>query len=73
MHPYRPLHFANEPAPPPRADDDRPLALALVALGAVRVVPAIALGETFGAEATLAALAVVVGAVLLVRGRGRRR
>jgi len=71
MHPYRPLHFAHEPAPPPRADDDRPLAVALVALGAVRVVPAIALGETFGAEATLAALAVVVGAVLLVRGRRR--
>lgn len=69
MHPYRPLHLADEPAPPPRTDDDRPLAFALVALGAIRVVPAIALGETFGAEATLAAAAVVAGVALLVRGR----
>jgi hypothetical protein len=49
MHPYRPLHLADDPEPaPPPADDDRALAVALVALGAIRVVPAIALGGSCG-------------------------
>jgi hypothetical protein len=50
MHPYRPLHLADQLAPPapPPADDDRALAVALVALGAIRVVPAIALGGSCG-------------------------
>lgn len=66
MHPYR-------TAPPPRpVDHRRPLeewliAGGLLALGALRVVIAIATGEAFGTEATIAALVAAAGAVLLVR------
>lgn len=69
MHPYRPLHVADEAPAAAPCDDDRSLAVVMIALGAIRVVPAIVFGETFGAEATLAAVAVIGGVALLVRGR----
>jgi hypothetical protein len=67
MQPYRPLYVADDEARDSAAPEDRALAVLLIVLGAVRVVPAIATGETFGAEATVAAIMVVLGVVMSIR------
>ena len=71
MHPYR-------TPPPPRDDDDREssppaeervLAWALVVVGGLRVAIAVARSESFGAEATIAAILLVLGLVFVLRPR----
>jgi hypothetical protein len=49
------------------ADDDPIVHGALVLLGLVRLIPAVAFGERFGAELTVAALMVVVGLAGVMR------
>jgi hypothetical protein len=70
VDPYRPLHVVDyEPA---REDDgldheEGALAVLLVVLGLARVIPAVCVGEAFGAEATIALLMLIAGLGLMVR------
>ncbi|HEU4732735.1 MAG TPA: hypothetical protein VFT22_32790 [Kofleriaceae bacterium] len=61
--------YRTPPAPQradrPRPQDELVLGWALVILGGMRVVVAIATGETWGTEATIAALMVPAGVRLL--------
>lgn len=67
------MHVAKRP-PEDGADfDDRVLAVLLMLLGLMRVVPAIWLGEGFGAEATVAIMMVTAGLAILVGDRGGPR
>jgi hypothetical protein len=77
MHPYRPLHCESGDDEPPRDHDDRVLGALLLGLGLVRVIPALALGEGFGSEVTIACVMAVLGAAMaldlrrLFRSRSR--
>ena len=70
MCPYR------EPgpiAPPPEhtASDDRTLSILMIAIGALRVGIAVATRETFGVEATIATLMIVLGLAGVIPGSSR--
>ena len=64
VSPYRPLHAAKPE--PPEDPEERVLAVLLIVLGLARVVPAIATGETFGTEATIASLMLACGLAMVV-------
>ena len=67
VHPYRPLHAADEDTQPPESDPEgRILAGLLIVLGLARVVPALVTGEAFGTEATIASLMLAAGISMLV-------
>jgi hypothetical protein len=60
------LHAAPSDPPPGADPEDRVLAVLMIVLGLARVVPAIAIGGTFGTEATIAALMLAAGVAILV-------
>ena len=63
-HPYRTPARARDgerDEEPPRDDDERVIAFLMIALGGLRVVVAIAHAETFGNEATVALIMLVLG------------
>jgi hypothetical protein len=51
--------------------DDRILAVVMIGLGLPRVILALAEHETFGAEASIAAIVAGLGVLLLLAGRRR--
>ena len=53
--------------------DDRILAIVMLGLGIPRVILALVDHETFGAEATIAAIVAGLGLLLLLSNVGRRR
>jgi len=72
MHPYRPLHAATTDLTPSHADRElRGLAVVLIILGMLRLLPALASHEAFGAE-TVVALAMLALGVLEVTSLRRR-
>ena len=73
MDPYREL-ATSEPAPDPELRrDDRILASLVLGIGGLRVILAVALGETFGTEVTIAAVMMAIGGALLLSTIRARR
>lgn len=66
MHPYRVQSLDDATVDPELHRDDRILAGLMIFVGGIRVALAIALGETFGTEATVAAVVAAIGLALLV-------
>lgn len=74
MHPYRtpPDSDAADAADPGPPAEEVAIGAALGGLGGLRVAAAVASGEVFGAEATLAAIACALGTLVLLRFAVRR-
>jgi hypothetical protein len=65
MHPYR-TSISDEPRARRSVDwDDRVLAALMIAVGGIRVGIAIGTAESFGAEPSIAAVMIALGALLL--------
>jgi len=70
MSPYRATSAGDAPAPSRADAEDRMIAGVACVVGLIRVAIAIAAGEAFGAEASIATGLVLLGGWGLVRGAG---